>query len=74
MTSALKRPSSPSPIVLPISSTVPGSNAFILLWNSRQATPSPTSQSEALPFFASGFERRFTSASSSTPSGRGTAW
>ncbi len=51
-----------------------GSIAFILLVNSKHATPSPMSQSAAEPFFSSGLPDSFMSSSSSTPSGRTSAW
>ena len=46
------------------------SSAFILEWNSRQATPSPMSQRLAEPLRASGLPVRLMSERSSTPSGR----
>jgi hypothetical protein len=52
------------------SCSTPSSRAFILVWNSRQRTPSPRSHRLAEAFFATGCERRLTSASSSTPAGR----
>ncbi len=53
---------------------VPSSSAFILLVNSKQATPSPMSHSAAEPFLSTGLPARLMSSSSSTPSGRGTSW
>src|SRR5215469_7434939 len=46
------------------------SSAFILVWNSKQMTPSPMSQRLAEPFRATGFDRRLMSASNNTPGRR----
>ena len=73
ITSAFQALPSIIPIALRSRRRIPSSSAFILLVNSRQRTPSPRSHSDADEFFATGFEARFTSASSSTPSPRGTS-
>ena len=44
-----------------IISIIPSSTAFILVWNSRQATPSPISTSVALAFFLTTLFRSFRS-------------
>ena len=73
ITSAFQALPSIIPMALRSRRRIASSSAFILLVNSRQSTPSPRSQRAADEFFATGFEARLTSASSSTPSPRGTS-
>ena len=75
ITSAVYAPL-PSPTVVMIwriIDMISGSMVFIFDVNSRQSTPSPMSHTLADTFFITGLPFRFTSASDSTPAGRGTA-